>query len=270
MGLPGVPGLESMRRFFIDPQLLTEEQIRLPEEILRHLRVLRLQPGMEIELLDGAGLSCSCELLELDRRRGLARVKKRHRVSENTLPLTLLQGLPKGDKFDLVLQKGTELGISRFVPTLCERCQPSGRPRLPRWQRIIREAARQSGRMLLPELAEPLPLGDALNRCRSELRLVPWEQDTTPLQAVLPSTAPRDAAILIGPEGGLSAAEVEMAQQQGFIPVSLGSRILRTETAGFAVAGILQYLYGDLGTNRERSTGDSDSSLNRPRKGRGL
>lgn len=236
-----------MRRFFIDPQLLREERLELPDEVLRHLLVLRLQPGMEIELLDGAGLSCQCELLELNRKHAVVRVKKRAQVSEKALSLTLYQGLPKGDKFDLIAQKGTELGVARFVPTLCDRCQPTGRARLSRWQKIIREAARQSARNILPQLAEPTPLGTALATCSTDLRLVPWEGSQTPMAEVLPVEAPRDVAILIGPEGGLSAEEVALAQKNNFTPISLGSRILRTETAGFAVAGILQYLYGDLG-----------------------
>ncbi len=236
-----------MRRFFIDPELLEEEQIELPEEVLRHLQVLRLQTGDRIELLNGSGTSCHCELLEIGRKLARVQVKKRHQVSEKALQLTLCQGLPKGDKFDLVLQKGTELGISRFQPTLCQRNQQPGRPRLQRWQKIVREAARQSGRQLLPELLAPAPLTDIMANCDQELRLVPWEQSQTPLAEVLPAAPPQNAAVLIGPEGGLSSTEIDLAKEHGFIPVSLGPRILRTETAGFAVAGILQYLYGDLG-----------------------
>jgi len=239
-----------MRRFFVPPELLSAGEFDLPEETLRHMQVLRLQPGMEVELLDGRGACCSCEILALERKRGTARVKNCRQVSEKALPLTLFQGLPKGDKFDLILQKGTELGLSRFVPTLCERCQPSGRGRPQRWQRIMSEAARQSRRMLLPRLDETTPLAEALTACDHELKLVPWEQSATPLAEVLPSQPPRDAAILVGPEGGLTSGEVEFAMRRGFRPVSLGERILRTETAGFAVAGILQYLYGDLGNDR--------------------
>lgn len=109
------------------------------------------------------------------------------------------------------------------------------------------EAARQSGRTILPQVDAPGLLSQQLENCQAQLRLILWEEARLPLAAALPGTPLRDVAILVGPEGGLSREEVELASQFGFLPVSLGPRILRTETAGFAVAGILQYLYGDLG-----------------------
>ncbi|TYO98105.1 16S rRNA (uracil1498-N3)-methyltransferase [Geothermobacter ehrlichii] len=237
-----------MRRFFVDPQLLQDDLVSLPPEILRHLQVLRMEQGDRICLLDGAGLLCEARLLRIDRQKALAGIEKRCRVSETALSVTLFQGLPKGDKFELVLQKGTEIGISDFVPVLCRRSQVKtpGR-RMQRWNRIVAEAARQSGRNLLPRLSSPLELAAGLAGCDADLRLVPWEEATTPLAERLPATPPRSAALLIGPEGGLSPEEIELATAYGFQPVSLGPRILRTETAGFVVAGILQYLYGDLG-----------------------
>jgi 16S rRNA (uracil1498-N3)-methyltransferase len=240
-----------MRRFFLASPLLTEDQIDLPADILKHLQVLRLSPGARIELLDGQGLSCRCELLALDKKGGRVQILERFRVSETALPITLYQGLPKAEKLELVLQKGTELGITRFCPTICQRSQHTDRkaagPRQARWDKIVREASRQSGKGLLPQVDAPALLSRQLEACRADLRLVPWEEASTPLVAALPQNPPRDVAVLIGPEGGLSGEEVELAVRYDFLPVSLGPRILRTETAGFAVAGILQYLYGDLG-----------------------
>jgi 16S rRNA (uracil1498-N3)-methyltransferase len=153
---------------------------------------------------------------------------------------------------DLVLQKGTELGVSIFVPVLAGRSV--SRPgtgqekRQVRWERIVKEAARQCRRPCLPHLASPVPLAQALAECHADLRLMLWEEENRPLAEALPSAAPRQAAILVGPEGGFSPQEAELARLSGFLPVRIGPRILRTETAGFAVASILQYLYGDLGS----------------------
>jgi 16S rRNA (uracil1498-N3)-methyltransferase len=117
-----------------------------------------------------------------------------------------------------------------------------------RWQRIIQEATRQSRRPLLPRLEELRPLAQALAQTNEALRLMLWEEGSIPLNAALPPEPPASCALLVGPEGGFSAAEAQSAQHAGFIPVSLGKRILRTETAGMAVAAVLQNRYGDFGT----------------------
>jgi 16S rRNA (uracil1498-N3)-methyltransferase len=130
---------------------------------------------------------------------------------------------------DLVLQKGTELGMTAFTPVLAERSIPSadrGEKRRQRWERIIREAAQQSRRTYLPRLDKVLPLTDALRHCGEDLRLLLWEEESRPLADILPAVAPRDVAVLVGPEGGFSVGEVALARRAGFIPVSLGQRIL--------------------------------------------
>ena len=242
-----------MRRFFVPPRDLTGDEIALTGETLRHMgAVLRLSAGDEILLLDGLGTLCRCRIVSLDRRSGKACVLDRWHEEESAFPVRLLQALPKGDKMDLILQKGTELGVTAFVPVLAGRSISRPVPgqddkRLARWERIIREAARQCRRPILPHLASPLPLSDALEGCASDLRLMLWEGESRPMAEALPGAVPRDAAILVGPEGGFAPQEAEKAAKMGFIPVSIGPRILRTETAGFAVAAVLQYLYGDLG-----------------------
>jgi 16S rRNA (uracil1498-N3)-methyltransferase len=245
-----------MRRFFVPPADLRGETVPLGAETAQHLgTVLRLGPGAEILLLDGEGTVCRCVVESLGRRGGAARVLERRREAETALPVHLLQGLPKGEKMELVLQKGTELGITAFTPVLAGRgvAVPPverGAKRLERWARIVREAARQCGRPCLPLLSPPLPLAEALAGCRQELRLMLWEEESRPLAEVLPAGAPRDVALLVGPEGGFAAAEAQAALRAGFVPVRLGPRILRTETAGLAAAAILQYRYGDLGPAR--------------------
>lgn len=236
-----------MRRFFVPPQIWSEKVIGLDRDLLRHLSVLRLKVGDEVLLLDGLGQVARCRLETLGRNQGQAIVVDRWSETESALPLQLMQGVPKGDKLDLVLQKGTELGITRFSPVFTERSQASRfkSGRLERWHRIVSEAARQSRRPLIPRLDEPAALGEALSCCTAELKLLIWEEGSRALREAVAERRPFSAAILIGPEGGLSAGEAEEAQKAGFVPVHLGTRIMRSETAPLAVASVLQYLYGD-------------------------
>ncbi len=239
-------------RFFVPAEIsLQGDQVVLHGETLHHMRdVLRLRSGARVMLFDGAGLCCEVLIEQVDRQRAEARVLGRRQVTENLFPITVIQSVPKGDKFDLVLQKGTELGVSVFQPVLTERTIP----RVPRskvaqrefrWQKIVREAARQSRRSLLPELRPVCPLAEALTTDSPHLKLALWEAGARPLAELLPVRPPVGVTVLIGPEGGLSDQEVALATKAGFKPVHLGPRILRTETAGLAVTPILQYLYGD-------------------------
>ncbi|HKI51873.1 MAG TPA: 16S rRNA (uracil(1498)-N(3))-methyltransferase [Geothermobacteraceae bacterium] len=245
-----------MRRFFAAPELLRQATFTLPSDILQHLKVLRIAAGERIELFDGCGLEATALITSLDKSIAQVSIEQRRHSPAPRLAFRLLQGVPKGSKMDLLLQKGTELGISRFSPVYCKHGDVSIAPRRltgrsDRWQKIIQEAARQSGRSHLPRLDPPDQLTNLLPRVREELRLVPWEQGGEPLQDLLHAAAPQSIACLIGPEGGLTAAEVDLAKANGFRPVTLGPRILRSETAGIAVASILLYLFGDLGSSHQ-------------------
>ncbi len=219
-------------------------------------RVLRLGPGDIITLLDGygnywesciegfTGKSINCRVL----RRGLA-------GGEPSLRVVLVQGLAKGDRMDTVIQKGTELGAAAFWPVVCKRSvvrldASKKTSRLERWQRIAAGAAKQCRRALVPELTEPMDWSAALNIIPpGALVLVMWEDETgRTLKDVLQSRPrPDEVYLLIGPEGGLEQQEVEEARRRGGIPVTLGPRILRTETAGPATLAIILYQWGDLG-----------------------
>lgn len=239
--------MAELHRFFLPPERLRGDLLTIDGEPLHHLRtVLRLGSGSEVLLLDGTGQCCRVRLDAVGRDQASATVLTRWVEAEHPCPLRLLQALPKGDKFELVLQKGTELGITAFQPVLSGR--GVSRPdagRTARWQRIVTEAARQSRRPRLPELAPLLPLAEALAQIREPLRLVLWEKGARPLAEVLPPEPPSGVALLVGPEGGFAGEEIDMLATGGFLPVHLGPRILRTETAGLAVAAVLQYLYGD-------------------------
>jgi 16S rRNA (uracil1498-N3)-methyltransferase len=243
-------------RFFVPPGTLSGDRIDIAGEPLHHLRtVLRLGPGTEVLLLDGRGGCCRARLQSVGREQAVAVAIARWNEAEAACPLRLMQALPKGDKFDLVLQKGTELGVTIFQPVLSGRAVP--RPetgRTARWERIVREAARQSRRPCLPQLAPLQPLDEALAAVGEPLRLVLWEQGAVPLREALPAHPPTGVAVLVGPEGGFGEAEVKAVTAAGFAPVHLGPRILRTETAGLAAAAVLQYLYGDWGRAARGST----------------
>jgi 16S rRNA (uracil1498-N3)-methyltransferase len=239
--------MAELHRFFVPPDSLATETVAITGEELHHLRtVLRLGVGSEVLLLDGRGGCGRARLETIGRDRATARVSVRWHAVEQPCPVRLLQGLPKGDKFEWVLQKGTELGITVFQPLLCDRSvrRPAG-SRDERWQRIVGAAVRQSRRPRLPGLEPLRSLDDALAQVSEPLRLVLWEEGARPLREILPTAAPAGVAVLVGPEGGLAADEVARAAAAGFVPVHLGPRILRTETAGVALAAVLQFRYGD-------------------------
>ena len=252
-----------MRRFFLPTAAFqTGAAIELTPEALKHIRqVLRLAVGTEIELLDGCGTIARCRLETLTAKQGRALVLGIRQAPLPALRIELVQGIAKGDRLDLILQKGTELGASRFILGSMERSVGKLKgerlpARIERWQRIVQEAARQCGQPRLPAIETATSLAEALAMCRGELKLMLWEEETQPLPTVLPALAPATISLLVGPEGGLTAAEADLARSAGFIGVRLGPRILRTETAGLAIISILQYLYGDLasgGMNRQPS-----------------
>lgn len=249
-----------MRRFFVPQDVFSGDDVRLEGDLARRLsRVLRLQPGAAILLLDGTGLEYETRLVEVGTRRvtGMV-VGRRPGRPEPRARLVLYQSLVKGERFDWVLEKGTELGVAAFVPLLSARnvVRPapgrSGRPE--RWQRMVREAAEQCGRSVLPEVLPGRDLDEALS-VEADLRLLPWEEEGgLSLAAALRAARPAlegverpTVAVFIGPEGGFSAEEVELARRAGAQVVTLGRRILRSETAGVVAAALVLYELGELG-----------------------
>lgn len=240
-----------MHRFFISPEAIQGNQVSLEERVARQLReVLRARPGEHIILLDDEGGEYEAELAWVSREGGEARVvEKRPAPPEPRTQLHLYQSLLKGDKFDLVLQKGTEVGIAAFIPVFSLRCVVDEvRPnKLERWHRILVEAAEQSGRGRLPALSEPLLFTDACEKV-SGLSLLPWEGERgRGLREALQGAADQTQIdLFIGPEGGYEEREVAFARERGILPVSLGRRILRAETAGLVAASAILYHRGEL------------------------
>lgn len=242
-----------MRSFVLpDAELIPGRQVELPTELVRHLRtVLRLSPGAQIQLLNGRGGVAQARLLGLTAGCGSAEVLAAEQLAAAAVSLSLIQGLPKGEKLELVLQKGTELGAGQFVLTRMARSvgrfkAERKQSKLERWEKIVLEAARQSGQPFLPRVQLADSFGQAINEVTADLKLMLWEEAAMPLCALLPPDPPQRIAVIIGPEGGMNPAEAKQAQVAGYRAVRLGPRILRTETAGLAVLAILQYLYGDL------------------------
>lgn len=246
-----------MHRFFLPPGALADAEVVLPGDIAHQVaRVLRLRRGDRILLLDDSGWQAEAELLDVTPRAARARILQRTLVTtEPRLQVVLYQAVLKGERFELVLQKGTELGVGAFVPLLAARCvaghvAEANSPKEGRWQRIIREAAEQSGRGRLPRLLPAMLFAHAVARA-SAPAFIPWEGATRPgfrerLRRAL-RQMPHTVSLFIGPEGGFTPEEIALAQHHGVQPVTLGPRILRAETAGIVTAALALYESGDLG-----------------------
>lgn len=220
-----------------------------PEEAAHALRVLRLKAGDRCQVILEETVF-GAEILETAPE-VTVRLLDSLPSPEAGVRVTLYQGLPKGDKMDYIVQKCTEAGVRRIVPVLFSRCvmkwdAKDGGKRLLRWQRIAREAAKQAGRAAVPEIENALTLNALCARLPGhELILAPWEEAAGGMGAHLQGQ--KDIALVIGPEGGIDAAEMEKMRAAGAVPVSLGPRILRTETAGLAALVSLLTLTGDMG-----------------------
>jgi len=245
-----------MRRFFVEPGLLQGESVVLTGELCRHIAtVLRLKEGDTIRLADGTGREAVASITAVEKEGIRVAIRQMANAAAGDTPrITIYQGLPKGEKLELILQKCTELGASEIVPFMAARSitRLEGdklEKRVARWQKIAQEAARQSERGTVPLVGFAPGMAQLLQRDEHELRLLLWEEEEEQsLREVLAAAQrPKSIAVIIGPEGGLTPDEAAMARAAGYRPVTLGKRILRTETAGLAVISILQYLWGDLG-----------------------
>jgi len=256
------------RSFFVEPGSIQGDRAVLRGQVAHQLNhVLRLAEGDVIELLDNSGTLYLARILECAREEVVARVEERREpAAEPRTRLTLYQALLKGDKMETVLQKGTEIGVTRFVPVLGERSV--SRPgagelerKLPRWRVIIREAAEQSGRATLPEVG---PLASLEEACRqaaaaAALSFMAWEEEEMSFglgRLVREARRTREGrgeagpvavSVLVGPEGGFSAREAGIARSAGVRLASLGPRILRAETAAVVAATVVMEAMGEMG-----------------------
>lgn len=242
------------RRVFVAGALAPETDVLLDREAGEHLlRVLRLTPGAELALFNGDGAEYAARLDAVDGRTARVRVlARRWRERESPLAVTLVQAVVVATKMDLVIQKAVELGVSAIVPVLTERgavrldARRAAR-RQAHWEAIVRSACAQCGRNVLPAVAPPQSFaawcGALEDPAAAGLRLALAPGGATGLRDLPASTR---VTALIGPEGGLSDAELAAARDAGFTPLALGPRVLRTETAGLALLAALQSRWGDL------------------------
>jgi 16S rRNA (uracil1498-N3)-methyltransferase len=243
-----------MPHFYVPPENIRGDRFVLAEEESRHVTtVLRKVPGDELRLFDGRGGSFQARIESVAEGRVAGRLMPLASAPETVPPVRLFQGLPKGPKFDWILEKAAELGVAEVVPMATDRSVarvPADRvqDRLRRWNKVLQAAAKQSGRTILPRVQAPLRFDEALTRCAGlgSLTVIPWEGEkdqTLPavLRQRLAGTPPGPINVFIGPEGGFTFEEVNRARAHGAVPVTLGSRILRTETAAVFVLSAISY-----------------------------
>jgi 16S rRNA (uracil1498-N3)-methyltransferase len=275
---------EAMHRFFVPPEWIANQRAVLGGEAAHQVcRVLRMRPGERLVLLDDSGWEFETELraVEPDRVEGQV-LNKRLAQGEPRTQISLYQGVLKGDRFEFALQKATELGVVEFVPLITARTVVGRladvQKKRQRWERIIREAAEQSGRGRLPRLQEPILFAGACARAQHSggLSVLPWEETPSDgglsLKQALREAAPftvnlfvapeegltaeesdlaqryglRPVNLFIGPEGGFTQEEIDLARQHDIPAVTLGSRVLRAETAAIVAVAIVLHEMGDL------------------------
>jgi 16S rRNA (uracil1498-N3)-methyltransferase len=243
----------SIHRFYVAPHQLSRGQVRFtPEQAHQIARVLRLKRGDTLVVFDGTGVEYAAAIVELGAGTATARLGDRRETSEESPHrLILLQGVVRGEKMDLIVQKATELGVRRITPLLCERSVPRGSGRPARWRIIAREAAEQCGRPFLPEIDDPVTLSAffAAERRGGLAGIALWEGERSRGFREALQLVPRRERLhlLVGPEGGFTANEIRLAEEAGLHAASLGRWTLRAETAALAALGIIQYELGELG-----------------------
>ncbi|MFA5840439.1 MAG: 16S rRNA (uracil(1498)-N(3))-methyltransferase [Candidatus Margulisiibacteriota bacterium] len=240
-----------MPRFFVSPDQIPV----ISGEDVHHIRdVLRMQLGEELELLDGNGKAYQVKIAEYNKNTIICQILSTKTIEDPTkVKITLAQCLPKADKMKLIIQKSSELGVWSIIPIRSERTIAKSEKK-ERWQTIAKEAAQQCRLTYVPNITEVKSFKEILSEAKDySLAIIPWENEQEKSLKSLISISPDspsqisrfpDILILIGPEGGFSTNEIELAKHAGFIPVSLGPRILRTETAGLAMLAMINYEFG--------------------------
>ncbi|MDD5759803.1 MAG: 16S rRNA (uracil(1498)-N(3))-methyltransferase [Desulfobulbaceae bacterium] len=252
-----------MRRFFINPAQIQEDIALITDQEARHISMaLRLKPGNVIELFDGEGMIYQAEIAAIDKFRVTTKIVSRQHHQDEAPFLAVAQALIKGSKMDLIIQKATELGVSDLWPTINRHCAitSASSSQICRWQRISQESCKQCDRPtpMIVHAATPLP--QLLGQTKEfSTKILLWESETTKSLHDIDLQSSERTLLLIGPEGGFSTQEADSAIDHGFLPVSLGTRMLRAETAAITGISIVQFLLGNL-----RRKPQEDSAAQRP------
>ena len=246
-----------MHRFFV-PQLYNEEMY-IEGVDARHIsKVLRMQSGAQLQIVSDDGVSAMAEITAIDSERVTVRcLEKLAESHEPRVKLVLAQGLAKGEKMDFIIQKAVEMGAYSVIPVAMEHSVvrldgAKAAKKVERWQKIAESAAKQSKRDIIPEVQPVQSMAEMLAKCTGQTKIIAYEcEDRLSLKAALRAAEAAggisELLLIIGPEGGISEGELEQARQAGAVPVSLGRRILRAETAGLVAMSAIFYETGDLG-----------------------
>lgn len=242
-----------MYHFYTDSSSIGEKQIVLTGEDVNHIKnVLRMREGEKLVVCDGEGMEYLCSIGGFTGKEVVADIIE-SRASESELPLrmVLFQGLPKKDKMELIIQKAVELGVAEIVPVLTKRVivkledEKKELKKTERWQAIAESAAKQSGRGIIPKILRPMSYKDALKYASElDMNIIPYENAEgmdRSRELVKLAKDKKSLGIFIGPEGGFEPSEIEQAEAQGVETMTLGRRILRTETAGLAILSVIMF-----------------------------
>lgn len=238
-----------MNRFYAPPTSISSNRITLGHDETRHLRdVLRLQMGDLVAVFDGAGREFSCEIERIEKKSAtLNHIKETAPTApESPLDLTLAAAITKGERFDTAIQKAVELGVTRVVPLQAIRCVAKPKDsakRVERWNKIALEATKQSGRAKLMPVEYPVDFATFIQRSDSESTFLFSERDGKSFPKI---ARQEKITAIVGPEGGWDDSELELAASKGLKTITLGGRILRTETAAISISTLLQHRFGDL------------------------
>lgn len=247
-----------MYHFFVEQNQISEKEICILGQDVNHIKnVLRMKTGEEVSVSNGVdGNEYRAEISEIYEDRIICKLMfvKKDGV-ELPSRVTLFQGLPKGDKMEMIIQKAVELGATEIVPVDTKRCvmkldEKKEKNKIARWQAIAEAAAKQSKRAIVPQIHSSMKFAKALEYCKdTKVKLIPYEmaEDMSKTREIMNGLKPgEDIAIFIGPEGGFDTEEIEKAMAAGVLPITLGKRILRTETAGMTVLSIIMYHLEDM------------------------
>ncbi len=240
-----------MHRFYVTPDQIDGDIVRITGSDVNHLKnVLRMKQGDEIIICNGQGKDYYCIINRVSEGETTAKIESVEETgTELKTKITLFQGLPKKDKMELIIQKAVELGVSEIVPVMTKRVvvkiedKKKEEKKLERWQAIAEEAAKQSRRGIIPKITPIMTYKDALAKAKQmELGLIPYENATgmSKTREIMNSIGQYETVgIMIGPEGGFEETEITLAMEQKVRPITLGRRILRTETAGLAILSMM-------------------------------
>jgi len=239
-----------MPKFFVNKEQISGDVITITGEDTLHIsKVLRMSEGDSLTICDGEGNDYYAVIISITKNEITARVVTKKRCeAEPIVQVTLFQALPKQGKMEYIIQKNTELGVTKIVPVYSKRCVVKPSDKLSRWQKVAVEAAKQCGRGVIPEITEVVTFDEALNQlslCEGAIMLYECERETR-LKDVIGGNKFTNIGILIGPEGGFDETEVHKAKNSNIQTITLGKRILRTETAGAAVLPIIMYEQDDI------------------------